>query len=548
MITAAKALIDCLLREGIDHVFGIPGTQNLPILDVLRETPEIRFILTRHEQGAAFMAYGFARASGQPSVVTATEGPGLTNLATGIAGAFRGQVPILSITGIQEEWVRERDASQEMDQVTFMTPITKWAYSIPSGRKVQEAMRKAFRVMLTEPLGPVHVDGSRDVWLEEVEPEPIPPAAYRVTTLPDCNAALLDQVAALLAEAERPVFLVGGGLIREGCIEAMAHLAETSGIPVAALQPTVDAFPTTHPLALGMLGRNGWSSANRTVPQADLIIAIGARLDVFSTTFKYGIISRSSKLVHHAAVPNHIGVVFPVTLAITGSTRSFVEGLTARVKRAGRRWEWVDVPKLRRAWDEERAAQVRADAVPIVPPFVAHTMRKVLPPNGIMILDAGNASKHMRVHFEAYEPRTFMYTDDWGSVGAGLPIGMGAKLARPDRPVMCVEGDMGMMCNIGELETAVRENIPVVCVVFNDQGLGNERGWQNELYGGRIFGVDYNNPDFGALARVFGGYGEQVTQPGDLEPALRRALDSGKPAVIDVIIDKETLAPVVYKG
>lgn len=548
MITGAKALVDCLLREGIGHVFGIPGTQNLPILDVLRETPEIRFVLTRHEQGAAFMAYGYARASGRPAVVTATEGPGLTNLATGIAAAYRGFVPLLSVTGIQEEWVRERDASQEMDQVSFMQPITKWAYSIPSGRKVQEAMRKAFRVALTEPLGPVHVDGSRDVWLEEVEPEPIPPAAYRTTILPDCPPALLDQTMALLAQAERPIFVVGGGLLREECSEAMAHLAERSGIPVAALQPTVDAFPTTHPLALGMMGRNGWSSANRTVPRADLIIAVGARFDVFSTTFKYGIISPTAKIVQNAIAPQQIGVVFPVTLAVPGSTRSFIEGLTARVERAGRHWTWVDVAKLRAEWEAERRAQVDASAVPIVPPFVAHTMRKVLPPNGIMVLDAGNASKHMRVHFEAYEPRTFMYTDDWGSVGAGLPIGMGAKLARPDRPVMCVEGDMGMMCNIGELETAVRENIPVVCVVFNDQGLGNERGWQIELYGGRIFGVDYQNPDFGALARVFGAYGEQVTQPGDLEPALRRALASGKPAVIDVIIDKGTLAPVVYRG
>ena len=201
---------------------------------------------------------------------------------------------------------------------------------------------------------------------------------------------------------------------------------------------------------------------------------------------------------------------------------------------------------LRAEWEAERGSQVRADVEPIVPPFVAHTMRKVLPRNGIIILDAGNASKHMRVHFEAYEPRTFQYPDDWGSVGAGLPVGMGAKLGRPDRPVMCTVGDMGMMCNVGELETAVREKIAVVCVVFNDQGLGNERAWQRELYGGRIYGVDYQNPDFGALARVFGAHGEQVRHPAGLEPALRRALDSGKPAVVDVLIDQETLAPVVH--
>jgi len=547
LITGAQALVDCLLREGIDHLFGIPGTQNLPIIDVLRDRPQIRFILTRHEQGATFMAYGFTRASGRPAVVTATEGPGVTNLATGMGAAYRGMVPILSVSGTQENWVRERDASQEMDQVSFFKPITKWAYTIPSASKVQEAMRKAFRVALTEPLGPVHVEASREILLEQTESEPLAPAEYRATELPACRPDHLDRVAELLSQAERPVFVVGRGVLHERATEAMVELAEQSGIPVAALQNSADAFPTAHPLALGPLGRNGWSSANRTVPRADLIVAVGARMDLFSTMFKYGIFSREAKLVHHSVAPDAIGVVFPVNLAATGSTRSFISGLAERVARAGRRWSWVDVAEARAEWDAERKAQVRADAKPISPPFVAHAMRKVLPRDGVMVLDAGNASKHIRVHFETYEPGTFMYVDDWGSVGGAFPIGMGAKLARPDRPVMCTVGDMGMMCNVGELETAVRERVPVVCVVFNDQGLGNERAWQHELYGGRTYAVDYQNPDFGALARVFGAHGEQVRDPNDLEAALRRALESGKPAVIDVLIDQETLAPVVHR-
>ena len=165
-----------------------------------------------------------------------------------------------------------------------------------------------------------------------------------------------------------------------------------------------------------------------------------------------------------------------------------------------------------------------------------------------MVVDAGNAGKHMRLFMDTHEPDTFMYINDWGSVGAGLPIAMGVKLARPDRPVMATVGDMGMMCNVGELETAVRENIPVVCVVFNDQGLGNERAFQNELYGGRIFAVDYGDVDFAALARVFGAHGERVEDPAQLLPAIKRALASGQPAVVDVVIDKNLLAPVVYKS
>ena len=548
MISGGKAMIDCLRREGIPYVFGIPGTQNLGVIDALRDAPDVRFILTRHEQGAAFMAYGFGRASGRPGVVTATEGPGVTNLATPVSAAYKGFVPMITITGTQEEAIRERDTSQEIDQLSFLRPITKWAYAIPTAHKVQEALRKAFRIALADPYGPAHVEASREVWVGETESEPWEPASYRPMTRPECSPAQLDQAARLLAEAERPVFLAGTGVLHEQATEAMVRLAEQTGIPVATLAYAIDAFPTGHPLALGAIGRNGSSSANRMVPRADLIIAVGARFDLLSTGFKYGVISPEARIIQHSAAANQIGVVFPVALGVSGSTTSFIEGLAERAARGGRRWEWGEVEKVRAEWDAERQAQVRDDVEPILPPFVAHTIRKVLPRNGVIVTDAGNAAKHMRVHFEAYEPVTFMYTDEWGSVGCGLPTGMGVKLARPDRPVVCVEGDMGMMCNIGELETAVRENIPVVCVIFNDQGLGNERAWQRELYGGRIFGVDYRNPDFGALARVFGAHGEQVEHPGDLEPALRRALDSGKPAVVDVIIDQETLAPVVFKG
>ncbi|MDH3320977.1 MAG: thiamine pyrophosphate-binding protein [Betaproteobacteria bacterium] len=545
--TAARALVDGLLREGVDHVFGIPGTQNLAVIDALRETPQIRFVLTRHEQGAAFMALGFARVSGRPSVVTATEGPGLTNLVTAIGAAYRGFIPVISVCGVQESMMRERDASQDMDQVPFMRPITKWAYSIPNAAKVQESVRKAFRVALAEPRGPAHIEASSEILLEHVAPEPVEPAAYRNMVPPVCDPGQLDQAFALLAKAERPVFVVGRGVLNEEATGAMAALAERTGIPVTTLQYSSDAFPASHAQALGPLGRNGWASANRTVPKADVIIAIGAHFDVFSTLYKYGIFSENAKLIHHSAAPRHIGIVFPVTLGVTGSTASFIAGLAERASKSGKRWPWVNSAKMRAECEAELEAAVKPAAEPIQSQFVAHTIRKVLPKNGILVSDAGNGAKHARTYFKTYEPRTFMYIDDWGSVGASLPMALGVKLARPDRPVLCAMGDMGAMCNIGELETAMREKIPVVCVVFNDQGLGNERAFQNEHYGGRFYAVDYQNPDFGALARVFGAHGEQVHKPAELEGALQRALASGKPAVVNVMIDQQTLAPVVFK-
>jgi thiamine pyrophosphate-dependent acetolactate synthase large subunit-like protein len=546
VITAAQAIVDCLRRERIDHVFGIPGTMNLPILDVLRATPEIRFVLTRHEQGAAFMAYGFARALNRPAIVTATEGPGVTNLATGIGAACKGHVPVISISGAQELWIREKNASQDIDQVTMNRPITKWAYSIPSPKKAQEAVRRAFRVALAEPPGPVHLDVSRDILLEQVEAEPLAPEAYRPTSLPACAASELDRAAGEIAKAKRPVILAGGGVLREDALPALQRLAESTGIPVATLQYHPDAFPTTHPLALGPLGRNGFSSANRAVPQADVVIAVGAHIDVFSTTFKYGIISRDARLIQHSMAGTDIGVVFPVSQAIAGSTLSLVQGLAERLGKSKK--AWIDVTQLKKDWETERADLLDPAARPIVPPVVAHAMRQALPHDGILIVDAGNAGKHARVFMDTHQPHTYMYSDDWGSVGAAFPIAMGAKLARPKQPVMAAVGDMGMMCNIGELETAMRERIPVVCVVFNDFGLGNERAFQKELYGGRLFGVDYGDVDFAALARVFGAYGERVEEPAVVLPAIKRALDSGLPAVVDVVIDPNKLAAVVFKS
>ena len=546
MVSGAQAVVDCLRREGVDHVFGIPGTMNLPLLDVLRATPEIRFILTRHEQGAAFMAYGFARSAHRPAIVTATEGPGVTNLLTGIGAAYKGYVPVISVSGAQELALRERDASQDIDQVTLNRPLTKWAWSVPSASKLQEALRRAFRVALAEPPGPVHLDAPREVLLEACEPEALAPAAYRPTTLPACDDGELDKVAGLVAGAQRPVLLIGGGVLRERALASLKSFVQATGIPAATLQYTPDAYPTALPHALGPLGRNGWSSANRALPEADVVVALGAHIDYFSTLFRYGILRREAKLVHHSAAATAIGVVFPVAQAVVGSTASFIAGLARRLQ--GRRWQWCDVEKLRREWDAERERLLDREARPIVPPLVAHSIRRALPENGVVVIDAGNAGKHMRTFMDTHQPDTFMYISDWGSVGAGLPIAMGAKLARPSQPVLAAVGDMGMMCNVGELETAVRERIPVVCVVFNDRGLGNERAFQKELYGGRFFGVDYGDVDFGALARVLGAHGERVTEPALLLPALQRALESGKPAVLDVVIDQDRLAPVVYRS
>jgi thiamine pyrophosphate-dependent acetolactate synthase large subunit-like protein len=412
---------------------------------------------------------------------------------------------------------------------------------------VQEAVRKAFRVALTEPQGPAHIEAASEVLLQQIAPEPTAPAAYRHTVPAVCDPAQIDAAWNMISKAQRPLFVIGRGVMKESAVAAMQKLTETTGIPAAALQYSPDAFPAAHPMALGPLGRNGFASANRAAPQADVIIAVGAHFDVFSTLYKYGIFNENAKIIHQTSAAGQIGIVFPVALGIAGSATSFIDGLAARAAKAGARKPWLDVAKLRAEGEAELQAVLKPEAEPIQPQFVAHIIRKALPENGILVVDAGNGGKHVRSYFKSYEPDTFLCMDDWASVGGALPIAMGVKLARPDRPVLCTGGDMGAMCNIGELETAVRENIPVVYVVFNDEGLGNERAFQNEHFGGRYFAVDYKNPDFGALAKVFGAHGERVTKPQELEGAIKRAFASGKPAVIDVMIDQNSLAPVIHR-
>src|SRR5262249_57183155 len=275
-----------------------------------------------------------------------------------------GYVPVISISGAQDLFVREKDASQDIDQVTLHRSITKWAYSIPSVGKIQEAVRRAFRVALAEPLGPVHLDVSRDILLQHTELETIAPEACRPSSRPRCAEGELDRAADLIARAQRPILLAGGGVLREGALPALQRLAEATGIPVATLQYHPDAFPTSHALALGPLGRNGYSSANRAMPQADVIVALGAHIDAFSTTFKYGIIGRQAKLIHHSPVGTDIGVVFPVAQAVAGSTASFIEGLASRL--AGKKWKWADVGKLRADWDAERKKLLDPKRQPIL--------------------------------------------------------------------------------------------------------------------------------------------------------------------------------------
>jgi acetolactate synthase I/II/III large subunit len=547
MANGAEAVVQTLVDEEAEFLFGIPGTQNLAILDVVRETPSLRFILTRHEQGAGFMCYGYTRVSGKPAIVTATEGPGATNLVTPMAAAHKGNVPMIALSGCPDRPKLELDASQDIDQRAMFMPITRWSATAPGGANLPEMMRKAFRMALGVPPGPVHIDVSRDVLMEDVEVVPRRPQTYRPLSVPDCAGPDIDAAFALLERSERPLILTGIEQTEENAGKDLIRLAELLGVPVVTNEDHPDAFPTTHPLSLGALGRSAWVPVFASVRAADLILVIGGRLDSATTQLSFDVLPREATIIVNTTHAWQIGNFFPVERAAIGSVASFIRGLTERASATGLTKAWLDVEQVRRAADDWRQAQQDPDAVPIYVSSVTRVARETLDTDAIVCLDAGNATKHARTHWDTYQPRTFFVSDDWGSVGCAFPMAIGAKLAAPHQQVVAMVGDMGMGCNLSELETCIREQINVVTIVFNDHGLGNEKAFQDERHGGRYFGVDYSETDFAGIARAFGGHGEHVERTAEFGPALERSLASGKPAVIDVQIDPENLAPVVLK-
>lgn len=547
-MTGAEAVVNALLAEKVMHVFGIPGTQNLPLIDVLSKTPEIRFVLPRHEQTASFMAYGYARAMKQAAVCTATEGPGVTNLMSGIAAAYKAYVPVIAIAGMPDRRMHQKDAMQLLDQVRLFEPITKWSYLAASAEMIPECMRKAFRVALADVPGPVHLSISKEFLLQELQATELRPSQYRVLEGPGCDPSKVQAALKLLEAAKSPIMIVGRETLWSEATKDVIRLAEALAIPVTTILDSMDAFPTTHPLSLGPMGRSGWPMANEAIRNSDLILAIGAKFDWTSTLLTNEIIPENIRIVQVSASPDHIGVAYPVELAVVGGLRSFLRQAAEWAEATSFQCPWLNLPKLKKAWEEKRISECNPGGTFVKAQYIFRTLRGLLDPDAITVVDGGNFGKHMRRHFDTFEPDTFYYNDEFGCVGSALPVAMGIKLAKPKKQVLCIAGDMGFMMNIGELETALRERISVLCIVFNDQGLGNERAWQKALYGGRLYGVDYENPNFAKVAEAFGAYGEQITRARDFEGAVKRSLASGKPAVIELLIDKEDLAPVVYKA
>jgi acetolactate synthase-1/2/3 large subunit len=530
-LTGAKALIKALEAQGVEVIFGYPGGASLPIYDELSRSP-IRHVLVRHEQGAAHMADGYSRSTGKTGVCLATSGPGATNLVTGLANAFMDSSPLVAITGQVARSMIGNDAFQEVDITGITIPITKHNYLVQEPHELPHVVEEAFYLAGSGRPGPVLIDVPRDVQQEEFAPHQAKfPQLEGYKPTVEGHPGQIRRAAALLKGAERPLVVAGGGVYRCGGVQALRLLAEKADIPVVYTLMGKASFPNSHPLCLGLLGYHGRVAANTAVMEADVILAIGTRFGDRSTgpldTF-----ARQARIIHVDIDPAEISKNVPVFLPIVGDAKGVLEQLAGLLP-----------PAQRGAW-RARLAEVAA-AHPLKGKLKGVSIPNVLRllqglvNDPLLVTDVGRHQIFAAHYFPIDSERSFVSSGGLGTMGFGLPAAIGAKVGNPGRTVVAVCGDGSFLMTCHELAAAVAENIPVVALVMNDYCLGMVKQLQDSFYGKRHEACRFgSNVDFARLAESMGAFGARVEKEEQIEPALRSALSSGRPAVIDFVLEE----------
>ena len=546
-LTGGQAAVEALKAESVEHVFGLIGSATMEMFDALYDAREINFIGVHDERTGTHMADGYARASGNAGVILAGQnGPGATNLVTGLAQAAAAFSPVVSIAGALSSAHLYRDAFQEVDQQALFTPITKKTWTATSAERVPEMFREAFRVAMTPRRGPVQLNLPRDVLSATAEfPEFQTPATYRSQSVPAGAQSAIDQAAALLANAARPVIIAGGGIKNtSGHAQALA-LAETLNAPVVTSPGHGDAVPFGHPLNAGQMGPRGNEVASRLVREADVILALGTRIGFNATFYSYDNINKDAKIIHVELEPTAIGRHFPVEIGIWADAPTAAVQLQRAISTLQTRAEvakWTsDFQAERGAYLAKRDATALVDAVSIHPSGLFKTLRDVLPKNTAITMDAGTLCLQATDALNYWEPRSLFTPLDFGLVGFSFACGLGVKIAQPDRPVVSLMGDGGFGMTVSELSTAVDHGINTVTVVMNNKCWGAEKAYQRDFFGGRYIGADISSPPFDKLAELYGAAGFRADTLPQMAAAIEAALACGKPAVIDVAVDPTAL-------
>jgi acetolactate synthase-1/2/3 large subunit/sulfoacetaldehyde acetyltransferase len=544
--TGGRAVVELLKAEQVRYVFGIVGATFLDVLDALYDDKSVEYVNVRHEQAAAFMADGLTRVSDGPGVCLVTSGPGATNLLTGVAAAHVAHSPVVVLVGGLAREHYQKDAFQEFDLVGMFRPVTKLALQVTKVERIPELLRAALRAAMSGRRGPVFVEIPRDVLNERVRPAAAQAAEqYRVTHPLPPHPDAIREAARRLQQAERPLLLVGGGVTRAGANDLVVRLSEHHSIPMITAYGRNDAVPGAHPLYVGPLGRAGSPEAAAACRRADVLLAVGSRLAQFTSHFDDRYIRPGVELVQIDVDSRDIGRYYPLAVGIQADARLACLALLDALAREGAgpdRQAWRQEAQALRGQRQARlAAEAALDATPMKPQRVYAELRRALPPDTIVALDAGAAPAYGYDRLEFARPRTFLTPLDLGGLGFAFPAALGAKLGRPEAPVLAIHGDGGFLMNAQEIETAVRHGINVVTLVMNNNCWGSEKAYQRAFYGGRYIGCDIGNPRYDAFARLFGAEGYYVDHPDQVGDALRAALRAGKPAVVEIPIDPDEL-------
>ena len=539
-LTGADALIKALEYEKVEGIFGLPGGANLPIYDSLYDS-DIRHLLVRHEQNAAHMADGYARASRKPGVCFATSGPGATNLITGIATAAADSSPIIAITGQVASDMIGKDAFQECDIIGIATPVTKYTYQPLTSAEVPQVVKNSFHIATSGRPGPVLIDIPKNAQIEKMKMNfPTKHNIRKLQQLQTADLKAIDKAADLLLNAKRPMIMTGGGVIISGAFKELQAVAEFLVSPVVSTFKGKGGFSETHYLSLGPIGMHGHIEANKLVIESDVLLAAGARFSDRSVG-KWDEFGNEMAIIHADIDPSEIGKNKNADIGLIGDIKTTLSLLlSAMGKKAQKRqseYEWINrVNEIKDIWRSKPLPAPRE----ITGPRLLKKMREILPEACLVTTEVGQHQMWASLHFDVAEPGTFFTSTGLGTMGWGLPAAVGAKFARPDLPVIDIAGDGSVQMTESALATSVTEKLPVITVIFNNGMLGMVAQWQRLFYDRKYIGVELQGiPDYVKIAEAYGAQGIRAQSMNEFEKALKNALNSDVATVIDVPINPD---------
>ena len=543
-ISGGKAVVECLKANNVKHVFGLIGSATMELFDALYDEKSIKFIDVRDERTGTHMADAYARASGNHGVIIAGQnGPGATNLVTGVAQAKAAFSPLLSIAGAIATEHKGKDAFQEVDQQKLFEPITKKTFSIDQTKNIAVELNKAMQLAKNGKWGPVHVNIPRDILSGNESFESF--TIENETKEKNINKNELEKVISLIEKATKPIIICGAGIKNSNSQEEVISLSKSLNIPLVSSAGHGDVIPFDCDLYAGQMGPRGNKVASYLANHADLILAIGTRLGFNSTFYSYDNISKSAKIVQVDIDPIALGRYFPIELGINNDAKKFLENLSSLIslkKFNQNNTVWVNnFFNEKNKYYKNRDNEADTNSKIIQPSGLFKELREILPKNSSVTLDAGTLCLQATDQFYFSKPKSLFTPLDFGLVGFSFAAGLGVKLAQPNTPVFSLMGDGGFGMTVSELSTAVQHKINTITIVMNNRSWGAEKAYQRDYYNKRYIGADISSPPFHELAELYGAKGYHITQLKDVKKTIKDALVCNKPAIVNVEVDPKAL-------